>query len=385
MDLITIHDPKTLTESESAISKITAHPGVPLELPKASFGARRGAMYDATRLQVLVTWARHAEDSYLHFHKKNDVSKVLGELCGYSPGIAAIRLSKGIKVGDIVVSRREALVPAAQKMRDTDQEAYTKIIKGRSIDMICVSGSSLQFLRPLFSARSRDSVRNKFGMHKLMQKLFGIMTQTTQDKKQVPEGLIKACGVFTNELFQNTQQHATSDCKGTPYTAHIEGLFVSWIQVDELLYESDFIGHSRLKDFWNRELESSGNEIIKKSLRCLQISYFDSGPGFASRITGQPTKDIALADERLALLNCLKKNVTSKNEVGAGEGLPNVLAELRNVGGLIRIRSGRHSIFNAFRPYDDTIDLFDFQDWGNEKLGCAEGTVISILIPLKNR
>ncbi len=160
-------------------------------------------------------------------------------------------------------------------------------------------------------------------------------------------------------------------------------MFVSWNQIDNRLYASDFDGHNRLKDFWNRELSISGNQVIKESLRCLQISFFDSGPGFASRITGQRAIKISLMDERQELIKCLMKNVTTKDEVGAGEGLPNVLAELRDIGGLVRIRSGRHSIFNAFRPKDIETELFDFQDWENEKLGCAEGAVISILIPLR--
>lgn len=384
MNLINISDPRTLAETETAISKICAHPGIPLQLSKASFDARRGAMFDAARLQMLVTWARHAGDAYLNFRKINDVQKLLEQLCDYSPGIAAIRLSKGIKVGDNIVSRRDALVPAAEKMRYTDEESFTKIIKGRCIDMICVSGSSVQFLRPLFYSRSGDSVKGKFEMQKLMLKLINEMTKANKrDKEQIPQSLIKACGVFCNELFQNTQQHAISDHQDIPYTAHVEGLFVSWNQIDNQLYASDFEGHDRLRDFWNRELSTSGNQVIKQSLRCLQISFFDSGPGFASRITGQPAIKFSLSDERQALIKCLMKNITTKNEVGAGEGLPTVLAELRNIGGLIRIRSGRHSIFNAFCPQDSETDLFDFQDWRNEKLGCTEGVVISILIPLR--
>lgn len=383
MDILTIQDLKTLAETEKAILEIGANPGVPLQLPKDSFGARRGAMFDAARLQLLVTWARHAKDSHLNFHKENDVQKVLEELCGYSPGIAAIRLSKGIKVGDTLVTRRDALVPAVKKMHSTDEAEFTEIINGRSIDMICVSGSTVQFLRPLFYARSEKAVKDKFGMQELMRKLMYEINK--RDKDLVPESLIKACGVFTNELFQNTQQHAVSDYQGIPYTAHVEGMFVSWVQIDERLYASDFSGHDRLSAFWDRELTTSGNEIIKSSLRCLQISFFDSGPGLASRATGLPTKEIELMDERQALITCLKKNVTTKGESGAGQGLPNVLAELRNIGGLIRIRSGRHSIFNAFHPDDKRIDLFDFQDWGNEKLGCAEGAVISILVPLRKK
>lgn len=381
MSLISIQDPRTLEETESAISKICANPGVPLQLPRNSFGVRRGAMHDAARLQMLVTWARHAGDSCLHFHKENEVAKVLEELCGYSVGIAAIRLSKGITVGDTKVTRRESLVSAAKKMQATDEEKFSEIINGRSIDMICVSGSSVQFLRPLFDAEG--AVKNKSGMQELMRKLSDVVNK--YDKNLVPDSLVKACGIFASEIFANTQQHAVSDCEGKPYTAHVEGMFVSWIQIDERLYASDFQGHDRLKAFWDRDLSTSGEQVIKTTLRCLQISFFDSGPGFSSRAKGLPTMNIGLNKERQALIDCLKKNVTTKDEAGAGQGLPNVLAELRSIGGLIRIRSGRHSIFNAFAPDDNSIDLFDFQDWGTESLGCAEGAVISILVPLRRR
>lgn len=379
MDLIVIQDPKTLADTELVISKVCATPGAPLQLPKDSFGARRGALHDAARLQMLITWARNAGDSCLHFHEANEVTKVLEELCNYSVGIAAIRLSKCIKVGDTKVSRRDALVPAANRMHATDNEKYSDIIKGRSIDMICVSGSSVHDLRPLFS--TKGVVKNKSEMRDLMHKLRDEVNK--YDKDLVPDSLVKACGVFASELFTNTQQHAVSDCQGKPYTAHVEGMFVSWIQIDERLYASDFQGHDRLKAFWDRDLSTSGEQVIKTSLRCLQISFFDSGPGFASRASGLPTMSMSLGNERQALINCLKKNVTSKGEVASGQGLPNVLDELRGIGGLIRIRSGRQAIFNAFAPEDNSVDLFDFQDWGTENLGCAEGAVISILVPLR--
>ena len=219
-----------------------------------------------------------------------------------------------------------------------------------------------------------------------MQKLIKEMTKSSKrDKEQIPDSLTKACSVFTSELFQNTQQHAISDYQGIPYTANVEGMFVSWIQIDERLYASDFDGHERLREFWNRDLTTSGEKITKTTLRCLQISFFDSGPGFASRATGLPIKNIELADERQALIKCLHKNVTTKGEVGAGQGLPSVLAELRKIGGMIRIRSGRHSIFNAFSPNDSKVELFDFQDWGNNKLGCAEGSVVSVVMPLRKK
>jgi hypothetical protein len=368
-------------EIEHAISKICSNKGSPLQLPGDCISKRRGAIYDAARLQMLVTWARHAGDAYLSFHELNNVNNVLEELCAYSPGIAAVRLSKGIKVGNIEVPRRDALLPATKKMQNTDNEIFNEIIQGRSIDMICVSGSFVQFLRPLFSARSEKKVKDNIGMRQLIRKL--IYNVNKQDKELVPESLIETLGIFLHELFLNTQEHAISDFQRIPYIAHVEGIFVSWVQIDEKIYSSDFNGHDRLSKFWERDLLTSGDERVRTTLRCLQMSFFDSGPGFASRATGCRSEDMDLTEEKQVLINCLQKNVTSKNQVGAGNGLPSVLSALRDIGGMIRIRSGRHAIFNAFAPKDDTIELFDFQDWSTKKLACAEGSVISILIPLR--
>jgi len=379
---IIIKDPITLGDIEQAINKICLNKGVPLQLPSSCISKRRGAMYDAARLQMLVTWARHAGDAYLNFHEANNINSVLEELCDYSPGIAAVRLTKGVKVGDTEVTMREALMPAAKKMQATDNEIFNEITKGRSIDMICVSGSSIQYLRPLFYARSQEKVKSCVEMWHVIEKMFQSITYK-KDRLFFPDDLVVRLSTFMHELFQNTQEHATSDFKRQPYPAHVEGIFMSWIQIDEKIYSSDFKGHERLSKFLARDLLTSGDEVARTTLRCLQISFFDSGPGFASRATGLSAQEMTLIEERQALMKCLQKNETSKNQTGAGNGLPSVIEALRKIGGMIRIRSGRHAIFNTFPPNDTTIDLFDFQDWSPEKLACAEGSVVSILIPLR--
>lgn len=381
MELLSITEPKTLEAIEGFISKIYESPGKSLLLPKGWVGARIGATHDTARLQLLVTWARHVKDGYIYFHVANSIEHILEEVGGYSPGIAALRLSNGVVVGEATIDRRTALTSASSKMEDTDKENFSKVIKGRTIDMICVSGSKVQFLRPLFYSRSEHAVRDKAGMQTLMGKL--VVEINKLDRSLIPESMVKAFGVFANEIFQNTQQHAVTDCEGAPYTSHVEGLIVSWDQIDERLYASDFAGHPELSAFFERELRYSGRDIVKKSLRCFQLSFFDSGPGIASRASGLPPVQLDLAKERRELINSLKKNITTRESVGAGQGLPNVLAELRNIGGLMRIRSGRHCVFNAFSPGDRTADLFDFKDWSTKKLGPVEGTVISIVIPLR--
>jgi hypothetical protein len=151
--------------------------------------------------------------------------------------------------------------------------------------------------------------------------------------------------------------------------------------MEDRLYADDFKGHHLLQDYWDREATSSENDK-SRFLRCLQLSFFDSGPGLASRATGRRTTELGYDEERLHLLNCLNKKITTKKQIGAGQGLPGVLKELQKIGGLIRIRSGRHSIFNCFHP-DGDENVFDFHDWSEEPLGNVSGAVISLLVPLR--
>lgn len=77
------------------------------------------------------------------------------------------------------------------------------------------------------------------------------------------------------------------------------------------------------------------------SLCVFEISYTDFGPGLVSRFTGKLVTDMTTGQEKDALLQCLQRNISSKPQDAAGEGLLLVLSMLSKIGGLIRIRSRR--------------------------------------------
>jgi hypothetical protein len=379
MNPLVISDLDTLGDTEAALCAVHAGGGAPLQLNKDSVGKRKGALHDAARLQLLLTWARSSREPYLHFHPANSLEAVLSELCDYAPGIAVLRLADGIKIGEAVVPRRIALERAAEKMQNSDAQDMSRIVKGRSIDLTCVSGSRVQYLRPLFSARRPGAVKKSEGMHQLLRALSEQINK--DDASLVPDSFLKACSIFASELFGNTQEHAIRDHRGAFYPAHVEGLIISWTQMDEARFAGDFQGHARLTRFWDEELAPARGGTTR-ALRCLQLSFFDSGPGFASRATGRATEELTRDEERAALLNCLRKNVTTKREAGAGGGLPAVLSELKQIGGLLRIRSGRHAVFNVFDRGEDR-DLFEFSDWTGDQLAPVTGAVISLVVPLR--
>lgn len=381
---IALTDRWTLGAIEESIRQIADSNGAPVQLQKDFVGRRKGAMHDAARLQMLATWARRAEQRQVFYHEANTAANVLAELCEYAPGITLLRLADEVVVGDSHTRRRDALVPAAERMTATDSGAWERVIRGRTIDFSCVSGSRVQYLRPLFSSRQNTAVRAKDGMYETLRSLSRFVAK--QDADAIPGDFLEACGIFASELLKNTQQHATSDLHNEDYLAHVEGLIISWHELDANSYKADFQGHPRLREFWQREeIRVRGGQ--KAAVRCLQLSFFDTGPGLACRFSAKSLDELSLEQERAVLLAALRKNATSKREVGAGQGFPEVLEALRDAGGLVALRSGRLRIFNVFSQdaFDqrDELDLFRFDDWTPEPLGSVEGAVVSLLIPIR--
>lgn len=378
MDPLILSEGWSLSQLEQSMNRVVGSGGAALQIPKDFVSKRRGALHDAARLQLLATWARAASDHRLIYHAANKPSAVLGELCDYAPGIAALRLCDGIAVGDSQVRRREALEPAIEKMTATDRLKWSQIIKGRTIDFTCVSGSKVQYLRPLFTERNGLAVKGKEDMFLLLRALSEFVAKADAD--HIPREFLKSCAIFASELMKNTQEHATRDHAGRPYVEHVEGLIVSWHEMTKESYGADFSGHLRLRDFWDRE-QVPVREGATTALRCLQLSFFDTGPGFASRATGKPLSELSVDDERDAVLSSLKKNATTKVETGAGNGIPDVLGALRQVGGLMTIRTGRLRLFTSFKPGEG--DVFQFDEWSDVPLAPAVGAVVSLILPIR--
>lgn len=370
---------KSLDAIERALCDVQASDGANLEFSKSAFNARQGALHDAARLQVFVTWARRYPDEPLKLHGSNSVASVVESLCDYAPGIAALRLSHSLKVGGAEVSRHESLRPAAKKMHDEHALALTSIIKGRSIDLTCVSGSKVQYLDPLFYSASPKSVRPKEDMEDLFRTLVRYLGRG--DSPDLSEQLIYSMGIFANELFSNTQQHATRDHTGTPYLSHLEGLIFSWKQLHESGDAEDYQSAEELREFWRAAFAHSKRVGVRGS-PFFQISFFDTGPGLAPRFAGKPLAYMSRTDERDALVSCFASGATTKDRPGSGIGLPFVLRQLAEVGGLIRIRSGRHCLFLAPTPGDAWTPRFH-DWWPQRELAEATGAVVSLIIPLR--
>jgi hypothetical protein len=120
----------------------------------------------------------------------------------------------------------------------------------------------------------------------------------------------------------------------------------------------------------------------------LEISTFDAGEGFASTFLRRPLVEITPAAELAAVQTCFRKNETSKDRSGFGQGLTRVLRLMKEKEGFLRLRTGRLCLYLDLRTADwpDQTTTPPLNVWpANNQLEPLRGSIISLFIPLRLR
>lgn len=371
----------SLEDVERALGTIHGHRGYGLTVSAGNLNKRRSSLRDAAYLQAILTWSRMSSEAALNVDGGSDKSalEILDEACGYSVGIAAMSVSGLVKVRDEPVTRQLALLSAKSRIEAAYQGDYDSLVRGRTIDLLSVSGASRQYLKPLFNGPSPRKVKDKFDLKSTIR---GLAMRAAPSSTGLDESTISSLATLTHELFENTQEHAISDEYGQVYRRHIELMNVGWIASSGVDAKGDFYGNETLKAYWDAiSLSQSGRE--KTAGLC--FNFLDSGPGMAARLLGKPLFQMTAEEEAIALQRCLRMHVTSKSMHATGLGLNAVLSEIAQAAGFIRIRSGRQAIFKCFLPgSNSSIQNRDFENWfgPQRELFRVAGTLVSIFIPL---
>ncbi|MGE8454755.1 MAG: hypothetical protein ACN6OP_29920 [Pseudomonadales bacterium] len=366
---------------EQALGTIHGHRGYGLGVAATNLNKRRNALRDAAYLQALLTWARLNPEAALNIvgGSEQNSSTILDVACGYSIGIAAMSMGGSVKVQGEHVARQDALLGAKSRIEAAYQGDYDSLVRGRTIDLLSVSGAARQFLKPLFSGPSSRDVKDKFDLKITIR---GLAKRAAPLSTNLDESTILSLATLTHELFENTQDHAIADEYGQFYRRHVELLNVGWVSSSEDETEGDFFGNETLRTYWDA---ISFGQIGREKAAGICFNFLDSGPGMAARLLGKPLFQMTRDEEASALRQCLKMNATSKSTHATGLGLNAVLSEIAQTAGFVRIRSGRQAIFKCFPPgADSSFQDMEFENWfdSERELPRVAGTLVSIFIPL---
>lgn len=369
---------QALTVDPSPRLKLATH----WDLARSPGGAPRAA-------QLAASWARIARDPTLIIHASGPedvetIQRFTRQLHGLSAAMLATRVFASDGKTDITSAINASVKSRVEAMNALD---LPQLQRGQAVDLVCVDPSTMARLRPFYHPNAIDSFRSPSEFEGLVKRLIA-RNSPTYFKTLDP--LIRDLAVATRELFMNTHLHARHDVHGKQYRRGIRGVTVAERHVPRELIGDFSEGIAPLADYLN----SLKDVDDRHTLKMVEVTVIDSGPGFAARRIGRElADDLALSVEHRLVQECFLKNVTSMREQGYGLGLTRVLHSLKTRRGFLSLRTGRLSLYKSFPPtalfLDQALQPQDFllegaerADGGTTWSRPTAGTVVTLLIPV---
>lgn len=342
-------------------------------------------------LQVINTWSRSVAetDSVLLTHAQAPhAEQTVANLVETLPGLVAVLMSAQVLARDGQTSMlATAYEDARQRIEAMDAGRFRDTARGTATTLLCADQTTKRALKPLYHPTTNGgaNVRGESDFVDLARDLMGAALGDAR-KHDFEFKDVEAVGVMLRELFANTHYHARTDAKGRPYRRSVRGTHFAQHSLDES--EKVSAGFPPFEEYLASIIALPR---LGARAKLLEISVFDSGPGYAARAAGRPIdEDVPLEQEYELVRTCLLRNVSTRKQDGAGIGLPRMLSRLKGRGGFIRLRTGRLSLFRSFAGERDTtlVDAdYELDDAGGRAAGFTRhaptaGAVVTLLFPI---
>lgn len=192
------------------------------------------------------------------------------------------------------------------------------------------------------------------------------------------------------ELMLNTHEWARTDENYKELNPNIRGVYLKFHKASVNTYLKKTEKDKGLHSFFN---EPRFSKNVKGETYLLELSVFDSGPGFIRRYTSNSSDQLTIEEQVSIIKKCLTLHQTSasgERGVVKGAGLDRV-QQILDGKGFLRIRTGKCSLYRDMYkiPYEevtnsDQIKLYDWKtdnDKVYSELSEVQGTLISIIYP----
>lgn len=345
----------------------------------------------ASLIQVINTWSRSCADAdpTLLTHAQPPYNeRTIYNLVETLPGLVSVLMSGEVLARDAETSLRlVAYEDARHRVEAMDERRLRDTAKGIATTLICADHTSKRALQPFYHSTTNGGavIRGESDFIDLAEDLMATaLGQARRRDFEVKD--VEAVGVMLRELFSNTHFHARSDAVRGPYRRSVRGVHLAQHALENSAeVAGDF---EPLARYLETVLE---RPRLSARAKLLEISIFDSGPGYAARRAGKRVEeDLPLNMEYELVRECLLRNVSTRNEEGAGIGLPRMLSRLKGRGGFLRLRTGRLSLFKSFADaegsglVDADFELDDARTAGGgfTRHAPAVGAVVTLLMPI---
>ncbi len=193
------------------------------------------------------------------------------------------------------------------------------------------------------------------------------------------------------ELFLNTHEHGSRSVLRRDWIKPaVRVIYSNGINIDKNHADILLKTNQILSDY----ISSRG---VGDRARFVEISIIDAGLGYCERWRADHPEAgggvvAKIESEYDIFKNCFSFRKTSTRQSNKGMGLPVVMDRLTKLGGFMRIRSGRLSLYRNFvaHPYEQggTCDFFDWKSQSSANINVtdmpyAAGVAVTMLIPVE--
>lgn len=353
--------------------------------------------YESALIQWIITrWRQVKTENPLKIGNNDIEIELLKKIAYSTPGTILTLLPNG-KIQN--VSRRSTAI-FREKFFCTQQN-WPDLAVNESSAIICLDSYSQGLPKQIYPYEGEDRLTDWDGFRNVIDGLIRSVASEEDVRGKINDRANQISTIIL-ELFKNTHDHARHSADGKIIGDSIRGLYARFYPIENLnssIAEKGDESLNQAEKYVQLLMRTPQRQIKKRDLSgFLEITIFDSGPGLAAKWLGGNISNYSPQEQLAAVMECFGKGRSSLSTSSRGFGLWKVLEELKNLKGMIRVRTNR---VHALRQYAMIQDLFTDQhkdgysspqvvmlDWRRgltqrlSEYPVVDGTLISVLLPL---
>lgn len=387
--MISLNSNLTLIEIEALYLKLQSEKPIDVRLPEH---LKQGGSFGITSaiIQFIATWSRSNRENKLLPYNQTIGASSYAKLLHQPHGLTACYLAPNLvdSKGNNL-RKSEVLAQAIPYIEAMQTSKLRETMNGRGAILACFAGAKNEFLLPLYERSCLEGLRGIGDFERLAQQLINCCDPSAL--RRLPETHIQIIGLLIRELFENTNDHATTDEYGKEYYweyPNVRSIIAKYItfnpnDTDSIKALSDAPHHF----FYQKALlDYTATRIID----FLEVTVIDSGPGIAKRWLSHVNpnanvENIPIDLEEKYVREAFELGKTTKNISGTGIGLDTVIKSLVKLKALLRLRTGRLCLFQSFSGNSKQVFAPSHLHKDRKELPKLVGTSFSILIPLSSK
>lgn len=387
--MISFKSDQTLIQIEDLYLELQNNSTVDIRLPEHLMQGGSFGIISAI-IQFIATWSRSPNENRLFPYSQKAGVLSYAKLLHQPHGLITCYMAPNIvdSKGN-VLRKSEVLAQAASYIEAMQTSKLRETMNGRGAILACFAGARNEFLIPLYERPNVQGLRGIRDFELLTQQLINCCDPSAL--RRLPETHIQTISLLIRELFENTNDHATTDECGREYCwdyPNVRSIVAKYITFNPNDTDSiETLGDVPHRVFYIKALlDYTATKIID----FLEVTVIDSGPGIAKRwLSHVSPKDkienISIDSEEKLVREAFELGKTTKNISGTGIGLNTVIKSLVKLKALLRLRTGRLCLYQSFS--DNSKQEFAPSHWltNRKELPRTVGTSFSILIPLSSK